>query len=51
VDRRFGASLVADVITSERDAAIAGRRDNEGADHIPTIGESSVDTHRARGHR
>jgi hypothetical protein len=51
INPRFGASLVATVIMDERASAIADRRDNEGVYDVPGIGESSVLTHRARGHR
>lgn len=47
-DRRFGAEMVANEIMAEINArAAAGAEAYSGQ----TIGESSVDTHRARGHR
>ncbi len=47
-DRRFGAEMVATEIMAEVNAhAVDGTNEYNGQ----TIGESSVDTHRARGHR
>lgn len=42
INRSFGAALAASVVSDE-----INRSEYSG----PTIGESSVDTHRARGHR
>lgn len=47
-DRRFGAEMVATEIMAEVAAADAS---GAVAYSGPTIGESSVDTHRARSHR
>jgi len=48
-DRRFSPKLVADEIMLEV-VSTDGREDGARYDG-PPIGESSVDTHRARGHR
>lgn len=45
-DRRFGAKMVADEIGAE-----IASREGAGAYSGQAIGESSVDTHRTRGHR
>lgn len=47
-DRRFGAEMVASEIMAEINAREA---DTGDAYSGQTIGESSVDTHRQRGHR
>lgn len=47
-DRRFGAEMIANEIAAEINAmSAAGTLTYTGQ----TIGESSVDTHRTRGHR
>lgn len=47
-DRRFGAEMIGSEIMVEVNARMAaGTNDYNGQ----TIGESSVETHRARGHR
>lgn len=47
-DRRFGAEMVATEIMAEISLREASRGDAYSGQ---TIGESSVDTHRQRGHR
>lgn len=47
-DRRFGAEMVANEIMAEINARISSETNRYDGQ---TIGESSVDTHRARGHR
>lgn len=47
-DRRFGAEMVASEIMVEINARAS---DDATAYSGPTIGESSVDTHRQRGHK
>lgn len=47
-DRRFGAEMIATEIKAEVDARLFA---DPEAYSGQTIGESSVDTHRARGHR
>lgn len=47
-DRRFGAEMIANEIMVEVNARLAAGLEGYSGQ---TIGESSVDTHRARGHR
>lgn len=47
-DRRFGAEMIATEIMAEINARLS---DDTEAYNGQTIGESSVDTHRARSHR
>ena len=46
-DRRFGAEMVASEIMAEVNSHFEDAQAYDG----PTIGESSVETHRTRGHR